>query len=220
MGDMQLDVHVPADAPRGTPVLILLHGRGSDRTDLFSLRSRLPAEWAIVAPDAPFPAAPWGYGPGRAWYQYLGRNRPEPKSFERSLDAIDTLLADLPNVLGVEPGPVALGGFSQGGTVSMGYALTRPGRVRHILNFSGFLADHPLIDVTPATVSSTRFFWGHGTADPAIPFALAIEGRGLLATAAADVEARDYPIGHGIDPRELEHAIAWLQSGFRDTSRI
>jgi phospholipase/carboxylesterase len=211
--ELPLEVSVPENAVRGVPVLILLHGRGSDRRDLFSLRSRLPAEWAIVTPDAPFPAAPWGYGPGRAWYRYLGRNRPEPESFERSLDALDTLLTQLPDVLGTEPGPIALGGFSQGGTMSIGHALTRPGRVPHIINFSGFLADHPLINVTADTVEGTRFFWGHGTADPAIPFELAVEGRAQLMAAGADLEARDYPIGHGIDPRELEHAISWLRHG-------
>jgi phospholipase/carboxylesterase len=210
---LDLEVHVPADAVAGVPVLILLHGRGADRHDLFPLRHHLPARWVVVAPDAPFPAAPWGYGPGRAWYRYLGRNRPEEESFSRSLAALDALLEALPRVIGMEAGPLALGGFSQGGTVSVGYALSRPGRVPHILNFSGFLADHPEVSPTPAAVSGSRFFWGHGTADPAIPFELAVEGRALLNGAGADLEARDYPMGHGIDPRELADAVAWLERG-------
>lgn len=208
-----LEVHVPAGAAAGVPVLILLHGRGADRSDLFALRHHLPAAWAVIAPDAPFPAAPWGYGPGRAWYRYLGRNRPEEESFSRSLAALDELLEAVPRVIGVKPGPLALGGFSQGGTVSVGYALSRPGRVPHILNFSGFLADHPEVSPTPATTSGSRFFWGHGTGDPAIPFELAVEGRALLNQAGADLEARDYPMGHGIDPRELADAVAWLERG-------
>src|SRR5690606_30097796 len=170
MMSLPAEVYVPGGARDGIPVVVLLHGRGADRTDLFSLRRFLPSEWAVVAPDAPFAAAPWGYGPGRAWYRYLGRNRPEPDSFQRSLDDIDELLADLDNVIGHAPGPIALGGFSQGGTVSVGYALSHPGRVEHIINFSGFLADHPSVSATPETVAGTRFWWGHGTADPSIPF--------------------------------------------------
>jgi phospholipase/carboxylesterase len=216
---MQLEVHVPSGADDGVPVLVLLHGRGSDRGDLFSLRHRLPADWAVIAPDAPFPGAPWGYGPGRAWYQFLGRNRPEPDSFERSLEAVEELLDALPRVLGVTPGPVALGGFSQGGTVSVAYALTRSSRGLQILNFSGFLADHPKVQATPGTVAGHRFFWGHGTADPAIPFELALEGRAQLAAAGADLEARDYPIGHGIDPRELADAVEWLERSFAGNDR-
>lgn len=207
-----VEVFVPADAADGVPVVVLLHGRGADRSDLFGLRRFLPESWAVVAPDAPFPAAPWGYGPGRAWYQYLGRNRPEPESFRKSLDYIDDLITGLPDVLERRPGPVALGGFSQGGAVSMAYALSHDRNGLSVVNFSGFLADHPAVAATPETVAGARFFWGHGTADPAIPFELAIEGRALLERAGANLEAHDYPMGHGISPEELDDAVAWLRT--------
>jgi phospholipase/carboxylesterase len=210
-GDLAAELYVPAEARDGVPVIILLHGRGADRTDLFSMRRYFPPSWAVVAPDAPFPAAPWGYGPGRAWYRYLGRNRPEPESFTASLAAVERLLRNLPATLGREPGDIALGGFSQGGTVSLAYALSRPHGPLSILNLSGFLADHPDVKVGAATVRNTRIFWGHGTGDPAIPFALAIEGRGLLKDAGADLEARDYDIGHSISQDELHDAVGWLE---------
>jgi phospholipase/carboxylesterase len=210
---LEHEAYVPPAAADGVPVVVLLHGRGADRRDLFGLSRAFPDTWAVVAPDAPFPAAPWGYGPGRAWYRYMGRNVPDAASFAASLGAVDELLDALPAVLGVEPGPLALGGFSQGGTVSIGHALSRPGRVGSIINFSGFLADHPTVRVTPETVGRTRFFWGHGTGDPAIPFALAIEGRAALAAAGADLEARDYGIGHWIDEVELRDVVAWLGDG-------
>lgn len=210
------ELYVPPDAAAGVPVVVLLHGRGADRTDVFGLRQHMPASWAVVAPDAPFDAAPWGYGPGRAWYRYLGRNRPEPDSFAHSLRVLDALLAGLPGILGREPGPVALGGFSQGGTMSVGHALSRPGRIRHILNFSGFLADHPEVQATPDRVRDSRFFWGHGVDDPAIPFVLGAEGRQQLQAAGAELEAKDYPIGHWIDPRELSDAVSWLVRGFAE----
>ncbi|MGH7459655.1 MAG: alpha/beta hydrolase, partial [Longimicrobiales bacterium] len=122
-------------AREGANVLVLLHGRGADRHDLLGLHKRFPADWLLIAPEAPFPAAPWGYGPGWAWYRFLGHNRPEPESFSKSLDQLHDFLNALPETIGVTPGRVALGGFSQGGTLSMAYALNHPGRVPHILNF-------------------------------------------------------------------------------------
>jgi phospholipase/carboxylesterase len=204
------EVHVPAGAAAGVPVLVLLHGRGADRHDLFGLRAHVPRGWAVLAPDAPFPAAPWGYGPGRAWYRYLHDNVPEAASFSASLAALDGLLERLGELLGREPGEVALGGFSQGGTMSVGHALSRPGLVRHVLNFSGFLPDHPEVAATAERVDRTRFFWGHGEQDPAIPHALAVSGRAALMAAGAELEARDYAIGHWIDAAELAAAMAWL----------
>lgn len=211
--------HVPEGAADGVPVVVLLHGRGADRTDLFGLHRHLPAEWAVLAPDAPFRGAPWGYGPGRAWYRYMGRNRPDPDSYAQSLKAIDDFIDRIPSIIGHRPGPIVLGGFSQGGTTSVGYALAHPGRVRHVINFSGFLADHPAVDPGAAPESGARFFWGHGVHDPSIPFALALEGRDLLRTSGADLETRDYEIGHWIDGQEVTDAVAWLQRGLEQDAQ-
>jgi phospholipase/carboxylesterase len=193
-------------------VIVLLHGRGSNRHDLFGLRERLPEEWTVIAPEAPFPAAPWGYGPGSAWYRFLGRNRPEPESFSASLRALAEFLGSLPEILGAPPAQLTVGGFSQGGTLSLGYALSHPGRAPNVLNFSGFLADHPEVAATPETVKGSRFFWGHGHLDGNIPFDLAIEGRAALREAGADLTERDYGIGHWIDPVELQDAIDWINA--------
>jgi phospholipase/carboxylesterase len=190
---------------------VLLHGRGSDEHDLMGLAPGLPPDTMLVAPRAPFPGAPWGYGSGWAWYQFIGRNRPEPESFNASQQALREFLAELPGQLPVQPGPLVLGGFSQGGTMSLGYALSNPGAVPRVLNFSGFLADHPSVRATPETVRGTRFFWGHGMYDPSIPYSLASAGRALLNAAGADLATWDGPIGHGIAPEELAAAVQWIE---------
>lgn len=210
---LRYDQHIPADVKDGAPVFVLLHGRGSHKGDLMGLQPYLLPEAMVVAPEAPFPGTAWGYGPGWAWYRFLGGNRPEPESFEASQQQLHTFLAALPGELPVKPGPVILGGFSQGGTMSLAYALRHPGAVPFAVNFSGFLADHPSVQATPEQVKGTRLFWGHGKQDPAIPFALAVEGRAILRQAGADLTARDYPIGHGIDPTELQDLVTWLRQG-------
>jgi predicted esterase len=47
--------------------------------------------------------------------------------------------------------------------------------------------------------------------DPSIPYELAIEGRGLLNAAGADLVTWDGPIGHGIAPEELAAAVQWIE---------
>lgn len=204
---------IPEGARDGALTIVLLHGRGSDERDLMGLRDGLPPDAVLVAPRAPFPGAPWGYGPGWAWYRYIGGATPEPESFEQSQNALGELLEALPSLLPLKPGRVVLGGFSQGGTMSIGHALRRPGSVPMVMNFSGFLADHPSVSAVPKTVAGTRFFWGHGLRDPAIPHALAGIGRAALESAGADIEIRDYDIGHWISPQELADASSWILNG-------
>jgi phospholipase/carboxylesterase len=203
---------VPEGIGDDAPLVVLMHGRGADRFDLLGLASLLAPGAVVVCPEAPWPGAPWGYGPGWAWYRFLGRNLPEPESFAASQEALGELLAHLRAELPQARGPLVLGGFSQGGVMAMGYALGHPGEVPLVMNFSGFLADHPDVRPSPAAVAGTRFFWGHGTLDPMIPFDLAVEGRKRLRDAGADLTARDYSIGHGISPDEARDARAWLEA--------
>ena len=209
--DLEVRTRIPDGATHGTPVVVLMHGRGADMDDLVPLGRAFPDSVAVVFPQAPHPGAPWGYGPGWAWYRYEGGDRPEAESFRSSQAALDALVDGLPRRLGFRPGPVVLGGFSQGGTMAMGYALRHPGAVPGVLNFSGFVASHPDVAVTPETVAGTAFWWGHGTRDPAVVYdPLAVRGRERLREAGASLEARDYPMGHGIIPQELDDALAWL----------
>jgi phospholipase/carboxylesterase len=209
---LRYELAVPGRAGEGAPLVVLMHGRGSDRFDLLGLAEEIAPGAVVVTPEAPWPGMPWGYGPGWAWYRFLGGNRPEPESFAGAQRELAAFLAEVRTGLPVRTGPLVLGGFSQGGVMAMAYALAHPGEVPLVMNFSGFLADHPSVRPSPAAVAGTRFFWGHGTLDPMIPFDLAIDGRQRLRGAGADLTARDYPIGHGISPQETGDARAWLES--------
>jgi len=201
------DLSRPASANDGATVAVLLHGRGSHRGDLQALRPHLPADWVLVTPQAPHPGHAWGYGPGWAWYRYLEEDRVDVGSLEWSLGALERFLAEVPGMLGLVPGRMLLGGFSQGGTTSVAYALTRPGAVAGVVNFSGFLVDAPQVRAEAPGALAAPIFWGHGTRDPAIPHRLAVKGRARLLEAGAQLTSRDYDIGHWIDPQEIADAV-------------
>ncbi len=212
-GQAPLDYIVdrPETAADGATVAVLLHGRGSNRRDLQGLRPLLPPTWTLVTPEAPFPGSLWGYGQGSAWYRYIADDRVVEETLEESLSKLDDFLTELPELIGFGPGTLVLGGFSQGGTVSLAYALSRPDAVSVVLNFSGFLVASAPLDETGAAPPTTPIFWGHGVADPAIPIALAEKGRSRLRKAGAKLTARDYRIGHWIAEEEVERAVALVE---------
>src|SRR5215218_704742 len=211
---LDYELSVPANATDGAPVIVLLHGRGSHKGDLMGLRPGLPPDAIVVTPQAPFPGAQWGYGGGWAWYQFLGGTIPEPETFLAGQTELENFLTNLPQILPVRPGPIVIGGFSQGATSSLAYALRHPGTFAGVLIFSGFLADHPSVAATPETVAGTHFFWGHGLSDPMISHAFGEQGRAALRAAGADLTTGDYPIGHWIEPGELADASTWLSDVF------
>jgi len=200
----------PTEPVAGAPVVVLMHGRGADERDLLPVGQRIWPTALVLSVRAPFEAAPWGYGAGYAWYRYLGGTTPEPESFEQSQQALGEFLDTIEDRLPVPPGPLILGGFSQGGTMALGHALRHPGRVPFVLNLSGFLADHPSVVVAPETVAGAEIFWGHGTLDPSIPFALASPGQEALRAAGGDLTTPTWPMGHTIILEELAAIQAWL----------
>lgn len=208
-----LDAFTPGD-----PVLILLHGRGSNERDLLGLHPflqgnpTLGSDPALLTPRAPFAGREWGYGPGWAWYRYLEEDRVVPETLSESLEALDDLVERLPSILGGAPGPILMGGFSQGGTTSLAWALTRPGRLAGVINLSGFLVRTPGVDAAREAAEGLEVFWGHGTADPNIPFELGERGRAELQKAGAAIEAVDHPSGHTITPGELTGLSSWITS--------
>ena len=151
-----------AEGAVDAPVIVLLHGRGSDERDLFPLGRELHAEATIVSIRAPFDAAPWGYGPGWAWYRFLGGTTPEPDSFAAGQAALEGYLQELPDRLGraIPTRSLVLGGFSQGGTTALAQLLRRPGSAAAVMVFSGFLATHPTVSATPERVGTTPIWWG------------------------------------------------------------
>jgi phospholipase/carboxylesterase len=208
-GQATLDcvLHRPETAADGDTVAVLLHGRGSNRRDLQGLQPLLPPAWTLVTPEAPFPGSLWGYGPGSAWYRYIADDRVVEETLAESLTKLGDFLAELRAVVAFEPGRVILGGFSQGGTTSLAYALAHPHSVAAVLNFSGFLVSSAALDESGASPPPTPIFWGHGLGDPAIPIALAEKGRSRLRHAGANLTARDYRIGHWIAQEEVERAV-------------
>jgi phospholipase/carboxylesterase len=200
----------PAPVEEAPGTLVLLHGRGSHEEDLQGLRPWVGDHLSLVTPRAPFPGAPWGYGSGWAWYRYLEEDRMVVETLEESLEAMDHFLDGLGEVLGKEPGRIVLGGFSQGGTLSLAYALTRPERVAGAVNLSGFLAGVDAVQAGLEGAEGFPVFWGHGHADPAIPFRLAERGRTALEAARADLTLHDHPSGHTITRDEVEALQKWL----------
>ena len=208
---LDYDLSLPPTIPDGGTVAVLLHGRGSHKGDLQGLSRLLPPDWALLTPQAPFAGAPWGYGPGWAWYRYLGENHLLEETLDDSLTLLDRFLAGLPDVLGFSPGSIILGGFSQGGTTSLAYAISRPGSVHAVWNFSGFLHAGLALPTGQAAASATPIFWGHGRQDGAIPFSMAESGRAALREAGVRFSMADFDIGHWIVPEEVEAALALVE---------
>ena len=120
------------------PVLVLLHGYGSNETDLFELRKAFPANFLVVSVRAPLKADVGGY----QWFEREitnGKYDGKREHLESSRNAILKFVSELTKKYGANERAIYLAGFSQGAMMCYETALTAPGKIRGIAVLSGKL---------------------------------------------------------------------------------
>jgi len=195
----------------GRPLLLVLHGYGSNEGDLFSLSPHLPLEPVIAALRAPLPV-----GDGAAWFPISNQpGRPDPSA----VDAATVAVLDWLDALTEQPTSIGLLGFSQGGAMTLQLLRHAPERFAFAVQLSGFVADGG--SAGDATLSTRRppVFWGRGTVDPVIP-ADAIERTAAWLAGHATTTERIYEgLPHSISMPELADIGAFLREQYAAAPR-
>lgn len=192
------------------PLLLLLHGVGSNEQDLMGLASSLDPRFFVVSARAPLTLGPSSFG----WYhvQFL------PNGFlideEEAVQSLDLLLRFVDEVTGayaVDPGRVYLMGFSQGCIMSVGAALSAPAKFAGAVGMSGRLLDSLLRRTAPeAELRNLPVLLVHGTGDAVIPIEHGRAMRDELQRLPVDLTWREYGMAHHVTPESLADISAWL----------
>ncbi|MBT1543993.1 alpha/beta hydrolase [Curtobacterium aurantiacum] len=189
----------------GTPLLVAMHGVGSNEQDLLGLAPALPPAWTVASLRAPMP-----WGPGFSWYPLGTPGSPDPEAVDAAvaevLDWVDSVAADHPRI--------GLLGFSQGGSMALQLLRARPAAFAFAVSLSGFVVPG-VTDSRDEAVSAVRprVFLGHGDLDPVIP-ADATARTQAWAAAHTDVTDRSYAgLPHAVSTAELADVAAFIDAG-------
>lgn len=191
------------EARTGRPVVVLLHGYGSDEHDLFGLVPHLPDDAVYASVRAPL-SPPWPM-PGHSWYPIEGLDGRSSAGVTAGAEAV---LAWLDTEGIAEAG---LLGFSQGGAVGLQALRLASDRVRFAVNLSGYAAPSELPG--DATLAELRppVFWGRGARDEVIPEPLVAHTIEWL-PAHAELSGRVYAdLAHAVSGEELADVTAFLR---------
>jgi phospholipase/carboxylesterase len=150
----------------------------------------------------------------RAWYDITGIDRrlQEDEAGIRGSYGIISDLIRRENERGIPTQRIVLGGFSQGGSMSV-YAGTRyPETLAGIAALSCYMLLRDRFDAerVPAN-QQTPIFMAHGQQDPLIPYELGLETRQKLEAAGYQVRWQGYHMPHSVCPQEVSDIAAWLR---------
>ena len=196
-----------------SPLLLLLHGYGSNEEDLFSFAAQLPDEYFIVSARAPYSLPPYG----NAWYAITFDNDmnkfSDHKQAAESRDLIARFIDEIIEAYPINKDNITLIGFSQGAILSYAVALTYPEKVERVAALSGYI-DNEIIgpDLNKENLSGLRFFISHGAVDQVIPVEWARKAPKFLEALGLPVEYHEYPVGHGVAPQNFYDLLAWINN--------
>lgn len=207
--DLSLTYLSADDAKRGAPLLLLLHGVGSNERDLLRLELYFP-KFKVISVRAPHTLAPERF----AWFQV--DFTPEPvhsaAEAEASRQTLLTFIDELIERHGVTQEEVYLLGFSQGAILALSVALTTPQKVAGVVAMSGRILQEVSATVTPSPEhQNLPVLVTHGVHDGKLPIHYARASKAVLESLSVALTYYEYPVGHEWCKANLEDAGVWLE---------
>ncbi|KAL8647790.1 MAG: hypothetical protein Q9226_006283 [Calogaya cf. arnoldii] len=215
---------VPA-LKKHTATVIWAHGLGDTGHGWLSMAENYRRrgkfeEVAFIFPNAPNIPITVNFGmqmPG--WYDIIAFNdlaqAQDQPGILKSRDYFHSLIkAEIDK--GIPSSRIILGGFSQGGSISIFAGLTSPYPLAGIFCLSSYLllADALPKLITPAVKSansSTPIFMGHGEVDPLVKLEWGQRTAEALKGLGWQVDMRVYKgLAHSADPKEMDDLEGWL----------
>jgi phospholipase/carboxylesterase len=215
--DLSLDYHSRPSNKENAPLLLLLHGYGSNEDDLYSFAPHMSQDFHIISARAPYDLPPQG----AAWYaiDYTADKGKfsDLNQARRSMELIETFLTELTGKYSLDTNGLNILGFSQGAILSMAIALENPGMFKNVVAMSGYLNTDLLDDMKQVesrfreSKKNTNFFISHGTMDQVIPFQWAQQAQPIMERLNVDYVFKQYPAGHGVAPDNFQDMKQWLE---------
>ncbi len=192
------------------PLLLLLHGVGSNEEDLFGLAHYLDRRFLVVSARAPVALDYGGYGWFRIDFTPRGMVA-DVEQAKRSLELLPGFIDGLVETYGADSRRVYLCGFSQGAMMSLALLLTRPEKVAGVVAMSGRLPvqvlerepDREALEGKPVLVT-------HGLYDTVLPVEQGRAARDHLGALPVELTYREYPMAHEVSAESLRDVTAWL----------
>ena len=201
----------------GPPSLVLLHGYGSNAGDWLQFEHKLqvPQQGRLVFPQGPL------RGPNGArgwWWLNIEGHTPDGERFPDFSNAnpggIKVASRLVRNLLTSVPGPIALGGFSQGAMLSAEIAFQTEQELAALVMIGGTTVNEAAwVERFPGR-RHMPIFIAHGREDGVLPFATMERFQARIKAAGLNVTWFPYDGGHEI-PDSVIEALNQFLAGVR-----
>lgn len=207
--------HLPAKTSNKTPLLIMLHGYGSNETDLFEMHKTFDESYAVFSLRAPISIPQSGF----CWFPIDIKNDStllyDYEKVSESKKLILSFISNACKTFNLDSSNVVLFGFSQGAILSTDIAITTPNKIKGIIALSGLMLKETEAHVKNAkqwqSINQVKMKFAHGFSDNVINIKQAQKIEKLIIEKKlTNSKMKYYKMGHNICGEELNDLKSWL----------
>ena len=196
---------VPAAQSDSSLTLLLLHGTGGDETDLLGVGRQLAPAAALLSPRGKVLED----GMPR-YFRRLAGGVFDLEDLRARAHELAAFVETAAQAYRLAPDRIFAVGFSNGANIAAGMLLLRPQVLAGAVLFRAMV---PLVPETMPQLQARPVLLAAGRQDPIVSPDETERLRRLLVRAGADVTLHWEQAAHGLTPRDIEAARAWLPEG-------
>jgi phospholipase/carboxylesterase len=210
--ELTYKVSMPRVSTAQPRLIILLHGYGSNESDLFRLKDYLPSDCIVVAPRAPYSVGFAKFG----WFNIKVEGTTkiyDSIGMQKGAAAVQLFIKKMAATYHVDARRVYLLGFSQGAMMSYCALINQPNSIRAIGAFGGRILEQ----AKNGAASSDKWqkdavFIGHGSNDAVVDVKFAQEAAQFLKSNSVPVILRLYEVDHTLNQAMLNDFVDWMNT--------
>eukprot|EP00923_Selenidium_pygospionis_P049486 GHVN01085253.1.p1 GENE.GHVN01085253.1~~GHVN01085253.1.p1 ORF type:complete len:288 (+),score=53.44 GHVN01085253.1:843-1706(+) len=213
------DVVIHRGDPPHSGVVIFSHGLGDTSegwASMFKQLSRGMPHVKFILPTAPIQRVTLNGGmPMPSWYDIASldeesRETDNSDGIDESRDRINKIIDHEINENKIPSNRIIVGGFSQGGALSIYTALQRKDTLGGVLAMSGYLP-RSKDAINFIFNKSTPILHCHGTSDPVVKYKWAKKSSDFLKEVGVNIDFKSYEgLDHGSSDEEVKDVISWI----------
>lgn len=208
--NLHYNIRLSKGSPAKSPLLILLHGHGSNENDLFGLANSVPSNWNVVSVRGPYPLTTNSY----RWYEVKmvnGKIVINIEQEEESRKKLIQLIAELIQKYNIDNQIIVVAGFSQGANMAQSLGLSQPNLIAGFGVFSGRFVEEFIPYISQSnTLKGRKAFISHGSNDTMLPKTYADENITKLKELGVQLTYCEDTNAHSISAKQWSEFSKWL----------
>ena len=209
----EYSVKEPSSFDQNSKVILMFHGYGSNKEDLFTFSDYMNSELLIISIQAPLKLDYNSYCWWLLQYDEQMRLIMDKKQATETIFSLEQFISlELSEKYNFSFEQIYLMGFSQGCMISYALSINYPKKYKKVIGLSGKIPHEIIKFDKEQNYSNHNFFCSHGINDQVIPIEIGRESDNWFSKNKINHKYLEFESSHNINAENFEQMNLWIKN--------